>query len=62
MGSFTVWHWAILLVIASVYFLPTIVAVMNNRKNKIAISALNILLGWTFLGWVISLVWALKKD
>jgi len=62
MGSFSIWHWIIVLIIFGLYFLPTYIAFGSNRKNKIAIAALNILLGWTFLGWVASLVWALKKD
>jgi Ni,Fe-hydrogenase I cytochrome b subunit len=62
MGSLTIWHWLILLSIFSLYFLPTFIAFTNKRKNKVAISALNILLGWTLLGWVASLVWALMKD
>jgi hypothetical protein len=33
-----------------------------SKRNASAIIALNLLLGWTFLGWVIALVWALKKD
>ncbi len=37
------------------YFLPTLMA----RDNKPAIFALNLLLGWTFVGWVAALVWAL---
>jgi type VI protein secretion system component VasK len=42
------------------YFLPTIVA--SGRKRATAIAALNLLLGWTFLGWVVALVWALAED
>lgn len=42
------------------YFLPFIVG--YNKRNSTAIFALNLLLGWTFVGWVISLVWALTKD
>ncbi len=45
-----------------VYFLPSIVARARNHKNRIAIIALNLLTGWTFVGWVISIVWALKND
>jgi hypothetical protein len=43
---------------AFVYFLPTLVAVLNRHLNTMAIIVLNILLGWTFLGWVVALVWA----
>jgi hypothetical protein len=43
------------------YFLPAIIAALNGNKNFGAIFVLNVLLGWTFIGWVISLVWAVKK-
>ncbi|TWT41096.1 hypothetical protein RAS1_37880 [Phycisphaerae bacterium RAS1] len=42
-----------------VYFLPTIVAVHRNHYNTTAIFALNLLLGWSFVGWVVALVWSL---
>jgi len=45
-----------------VYFLPTIVASSNKHLNTTAIAVLNILLGWTLLGWVIALVWAFTKQ
>ncbi len=44
------------------YFLPTLVAVRAHKKNQIAIFALNLLAGWTFVGWVVAMVWALIKD
>jgi hypothetical protein len=45
-----------------VYFLPSIVAIARKRDNNGAIFALNILLGWSFVGWVISFVWAVSND
>ncbi|QQK77618.1 superinfection immunity protein [Salicibibacter cibarius] len=45
-----------------IYGIPTIIAFTRNHKNKTAILALNILLGWTFLGWVACLVWSLTND
>jgi hypothetical protein len=45
---------------AALYFLPTFVSV--RKRNAGAIFALNLLLGWTLLGWVVALVWALTKD
>ncbi|MEI7820367.1 MAG: superinfection immunity protein [Verrucomicrobiota bacterium] len=55
----------ILLVILSVlglvfYFLPSIVG--RHKGNVTAIVVLNIFLGWTFVGWVVALVWACTKD
>ena len=44
------------------YFVPAIIAFKRRKKDRIAIGVLNLLLGWTFVGWVISLVWALKSD
>lgn len=41
-----------------VYLLPMIVATQRDHRNTTAITVLNIFLGWTFLGWVIALVWA----
>jgi hypothetical protein len=46
--------------IVALYFLPSIIA--HKKRNKSAIVALNLLLGWTVLGWVIALVWALTSD
>ena len=43
-----------------IYFLPTIVA--RHKRNATAIFALNLLLGWTLIGWIVSLVWSLTKD
>ncbi|WP_250482079.1 superinfection immunity protein [Caballeronia sp. NCTM5] len=41
------------------YFIPSFVAQSRRHHNTGAILALNIFLGWTFLGWVAALVWAL---
>ena len=40
------------------YFLPIIVAFMRKHNNCLAIFMLNLFLGWSFVGWVIALVWA----
>jgi len=42
----------------AVYLLPSIIAAFRRQHNTAAILALNVLLGWTVLGWVVSLVWA----
>ena len=47
--------------LALLYMLPTIIAVVQQRTNTGAIAALNVLLGWTFIGWVVALVWAMTK-
>ena len=44
------------------YFLPTIVAFARSKRDSTSIFVLNFLLGWTAVGWIIALVWALKQD
>lgn len=44
------------------YFVPTIIAFKKGKKNKGAITALNIILGWTFVGWIIAFIWSLTQD
>lgn len=43
------------------YMLPTIIAKFRGHPNFAPIAALNILLGFTFLGWVAALVWAFTE-
>lgn len=52
----------LLLIIAGIgiYFIPSIVG--YNKRNANAICLLNLFLGWTFVGWVLALVWAVAKD
>ena len=46
----------------SLYFIPTIIAVARGHRQILAIGMLNTLVGWTFVGWVIALVWACTRD
>jgi len=43
-----------------IYFAPTLIA--GSKRNANAIFALNLLLGWTLVGWVVALVWSLVED
>jgi Superinfection immunity protein len=52
----------ILGIVLGVYFAPTGIAVYSEKKNWGAILALNLLLGWTLLGWVGALIWSVMKD
>jgi len=47
---------------AALYFLPTIIAVVQHRSNVALIAVVNVLLGWSFVGWVVALVMALSRD
>jgi hypothetical protein len=41
------------------YFIPTIIALLRGRDNKWQVLALNLLLGWSVIGWIVAFVWSL---
>lgn len=43
-----------------VYFLPSILG--RQRPNRGRIFIINLLLGWTVIGWVVALVMAMNRD
>jgi len=61
MQNFTVLGLLAVILIFTLYFLPSLIAFIRQHKNKLAIFLLNLLLGWTVLGWVVSLVWSVMK-
>jgi len=52
---------AILLILLCLYFLPSLVAHFRKRKNENAITVLNLFAGWTVIGWIAALVWAVSE-
>ena len=61
MQNFTILELLLIVLIFAFYFLPTLIAFLRQHKNKLAIFLLNLTLGWTVLGWVVSLVWSVMK-
>lgn len=49
---------AYLLAGGAAYLLPTMIAVLRRHPYRESIAVLNIFLGWTLLGWVGAMVWA----
>jgi hypothetical protein len=46
-------------VLVCLYFIPSIVALTRKCKASAGgIIVLNLLLGWTLIGWIVALVWA----
>jgi len=43
-----------------IYFLPAIIG--RKKRDATALATLNLLLGWTLIGWVGALVWALSVE
>ncbi|MFT4075215.1 MAG: superinfection immunity protein [Asticcacaulis sp.] len=44
-----------------IYFVPAIIAGSKDHPQPGAVFWLNLLLGWTLVGWCVSLLWALEK-
>jgi hypothetical protein len=45
----------VVLVSALLYFLPSVIAFSRSIPDRGMVLVLNLFLGWTFLGWVVSL-------
>jgi hypothetical protein len=45
-----------------IYFAPTTIAHYAKKRNFGAILFLNLALGWTLVGWVVAMVWAMAKE
>ena len=46
--------------ILAIYFIPTIVAWGKPQVRSVFL--LNLFLGWSLIGWIIALLWALYRD
>jgi hypothetical protein len=42
-------------------FLPTLVARSRNHPNTLPIFLVNLFFGWTFVGWMVALIWACTR-
>jgi len=43
----------------TIYFIPTIIAIIKNKKHRLVIMILNLFFGWTFILWIVALIWAM---
>lgn len=50
-------HLAVLILL---YFLPAIIG--RDKRDAAGIFLLNLFLGWTVIGWVIALIWAVAAE
>lgn len=48
----------VIILVCVLYFLPTLVAAGRKKSNIGTVVILNLFLGWTFIGWVVSLAMA----
>ena len=43
-----------------IYFTPTFIAI--KKKNLRLVFLTNLLLGWTLIGWIAAMVWAMRGE
>lgn len=48
------------LLLVWIYFLPSHIARKRNHVDGVSIFAVNALLGWTLIGWVVAFAWATR--
>jgi hypothetical protein len=58
LGSMVIGLLFIVIVIA-MYVLPTVVAMLRKHRQLPAIALVNILFGWSVIGWVAAMIWSL---
>jgi hypothetical protein len=51
-----------ILLIGAIYFAPAIIASMRRHRQILAIFVLNLVAGWTLIGWIAALVWAFIRQ
>lgn len=55
-------HGLITIITLAAYFLPALIALVRNHHNKMAIIVTNLLLGWTGIVWLVTLIWAFTNQ
>ena len=44
------------------YFIPTAIAIYRGVNSRVRLIWVNLLLGWTLLGWIVALIWAITGE
>lgn len=50
-----------LLIALILYMLPTLIAFARDIPHRFLINVLNIVFGWTLIGWIICFLWSLME-
>ncbi|TLU84358.1 MAG: superinfection immunity protein [Chlorobium sp.] len=58
-NSSPVLSFLVMVLLSGLDFISCVVAFARTHHSKFAILTLNILLGWSGIGWIVALVWAL---
>jgi len=58
---FTTIFGGLFIIAALLYFIPTIVAITRHVPNTGSVIVINLLLGWSLIGWVVALAMAVRS-
>ena len=50
--------YGLILILLVIYFIPTALAVYKKHDNINVIIIMNVLLGWSMIGWFVVMYWA----
>lgn len=62
MATHSIFEIIVLVAAVALYFLPALIADRRKRHDLMIIALFNAVLGWTGLGWVLALFWALQPN
>lgn len=54
--------WIIFILAVALYLLPTGIATNCRHRNLTPIMLVNLLLGWTVIGWLVALIWSTTNN
>jgi len=52
----------LLILIVIIYMLPTVIAIARDIPQRKAVAVVNIIFGWTLIGWIGAFIWALMAE
>jgi hypothetical protein len=52
----------LLLLCLIIYMLPTLIAYARDVPSRQTITVINIVFGWTLIGWLIAFLWAMLAE
>jgi len=51
-----------ILIALVIFFLPTVIAFVKNRKYRWVVLFVNVVAGFTLIGWFGALIWSIAED
>lgn len=55
-------EFAVIVIMLGIYFWPTFLAQKREHQQLGEVFFLNLLVGWTIIGWVLAFLWAAMGD